>query len=144
MRFLSEEWNSLPEDLKAPYRLMQDQDKARNLEERKQIESNAAIAGGSGKKKKKNSGEASTRKTFGITSFMLFVKMKRQEILQGIPKIRQEEITTLCGTYWKQLDEKTKAEYKALADKYNLAKKNGLDPSTVLVGVNISNLTGQK
>jgi hypothetical protein len=35
MRFLSEEWGSLPEDLKAPYRLMQDQDKARNLEERK-------------------------------------------------------------------------------------------------------------
>lgn len=78
MRFLSEEWGSLPEDLKAPYRLMQDQDKARNMQERKQIEINAAaIAGGSGKKKKKNSGEASTRKTYGITSFMLFVKMKR-------------------------------------------------------------------
>jgi hypothetical protein len=108
--------------------------------ERKQIETNAAAASG-GKKKKK---EASGRKTYGITSFMLFVKMKRHEILQGNPKIRQEEITTLCGTYWKQLDEKTKAEYKALADKYNLAKKNGVDPSTVLVGVNISNLPGQK
>ncbi len=106
MRFLSEEWGSLPEDLKAPYRLMQDQDKARNLMERQQVESNAAMAGGSGKKKKK-SGEASSRKTYGITSFMLFVKMKRQDILQQNPKMRQEDITTLCGTYWKQLDEKT-------------------------------------
>ena len=41
------------------------------------------------------------RKGGGITSFMMFVKMRRLELIVDRPKIKQEEITTLCGTQWR-------------------------------------------
>jgi hypothetical protein len=40
---------------------------------------------------------ADGRKGYGTTSFMLFAKMKRREILSVNPKARQEEITFMCG-----------------------------------------------
>ena len=112
---------------------MQDQDKARNEEERKQATMVPVQTTQGGKKKKQALALPSNRKNYGITSFMLFVKTKRPELIQQNPKMKQEEITTLCGTFWKQLDDKTKQDFKELADKYNIAKKNGQDPNTVLV-----------
>lgn len=61
---------------------------------------------------------------------MMFVKMRRLELIVDRPKIKQEEITTLCGTQWRQLDEETKGKFKELADKHNEAKRAGIDPQT--------------
>lgn len=58
--------------------------------------------------------------------------MKRKEILAANPKTRQEEITTMCGLVWKSMPEEKKMQFKTLADRYNLTRKNGQDPQTVI------------
>ena len=72
------------------------------------------------------------RKGYGTTSFMLFAKMKRREILGVNPRTRQEEITTMCGLVWKSMPEEKKAMFKMIADRYNQARKNGLDPQSII------------
>ena len=61
-----------------------------------------------------------------MTSFMMFVKIKRHEILKEQPGLRQEMITTMCGQMWKGFDEPTKARYKELAEQYKQEKKGNL------------------
>ena len=84
---------------------------------------NGGVAVKSSKKKKSSNGvngqQKQDKRKGKMTSFVLFIKEKRELYKSQNPSIKTTEISTLAGKDWAMLSDNEKNKYKQMAEKYN-------------------------
>ncbi|CDW83903.1 UNKNOWN [Stylonychia lemnae] len=116
MKKTAEIWNSMDEVQKAPYKQIASDDKQRQVNQiQAQNPEKAKPAVKAPKARKERKG--------GITSYMVFSKLMREQYIKENPKISQNEVMTKSALQWKELTDDQKLQYKKMADQVNSQKE---------------------
>jgi hypothetical protein len=115
MKQLSERWKAMGPAERAPYMAKQEEDKRRQDREKREVMEACGVGQKEGKARRRPN-----RLPSGITSWMIFTKIKRIELNQLTnSRIKNEEVTSICGKLWLSMDDKLKERFKNLATQYN-------------------------
>ncbi|TNV82761.1 hypothetical protein FGO68_gene4241 [Halteria grandinella] len=105
-KIIQERWKAMSEEQKEPYRQKSSEDRAKRQEEDKKT---PILKAERGKR--------------GCSSFMMFVMVKRPEMIAQDPNLKQDQITSKCGQMWREMNDAQKQYFKELSEKHNLEKK---------------------